>query len=208
MIVHTAEFTISSARYEDCPKPAFPEYAFTGRSNVGKSSLINMLCGQNKLARISSTPGKTALMNHVDINKAWYLVDLPGYGFAKTLRSERAKWKNMVTEYLLNRKSLMTVFVLADINVPPQKSDLSFMEFLANNSIPFVILFTKTDKLKKYGLSEYINTYKKTLSESWEELPPIIITSAIEKTGQKEILNYIRETNKVFRKPEKSSQHS
>jgi GTP-binding protein len=203
MKVHTAEFTVSSARFEDCPKPAFPEYAFTGRSNVGKSSLINMLVGQNKLARISSTPGKTELINHFHINKAWYLVDLPGYGFAKTLRSERAKWKNMVTDYLLNRKNLMTVFVLADINVPPQKSDLSFMEFLAENSIPFVILFTKTDKLKKFGLAESVRVYKKKLEESWEELPVSIITSAKEKTGQKEIMTYIEETNKVFRKDER-----
>ena len=200
MKVHSAEFTVSSAKHEDCPKPAFPEYAFTGRSNVGKSSLINMLCGQNNLARISSTPGKTELINHFHINKAWYLVDLPGYGFAKTLRSERAKWKTMVTDYLLNRKNLRTVFVLADVNVEPQKSDLSFMEFLATNSIPFVMLFTKTDKLKKFGLSESIRAYKKQLEETWEELPVSIITSAKEKTGLKEILNYIEETNKVFRK--------
>ena len=148
MLIHTAEFTISAAQYEDCPKPAFPEYAFTGRSNVGKSSLINMLCSQKNLARISSTPGKTALINHFHINKAWYLVDLPGYGFAKTLRSERAKWKDMVTDYLLNRKNLMTVFVLVDINIEPQKSDFSFLEFLGTNSIPFVIVFTKSDKAK------------------------------------------------------------
>jgi GTP-binding protein len=200
MKVHIAEFTVSSARFEDCPKPAFPEYAFTGRSNVGKSSLINMLCGQNNLARISSTPGKTELINHFHINKAWYLVDLPGYGFAKTLRSERAKWKSMVTDYLLNRKNLMTVFVLADVNVPPQKSDLAFMQFLAENSIPFVILFTKTDKLKKFGLSESVRAYKKQLEETWEEFPPMITTSSIKKTGKEEILNYIEETNKVFHK--------
>lgn len=208
MKVHTAEFTVSSARHEDCPKPAFPEYAFTGRSNVGKSSLINMLCGQNNLARISSTPGKTELINHFHINKAWYLVDLPGYGFAKTLRSERAKWKTMVTDYLLNRKNLLTVFVLADVNVEPQKSDLSFMEFLATNSIPFVILFTKTDKLKKFGLSESIRAYKKTLDETWEELPVSIITSAKEKTGQKEILNYISETNKIFESERRNKKES
>ena len=198
MLIHTAEFTISAAQYEDCPKPAFPEYAFTGRSNVGKSSLINMLCAQKNLARISSTPGKTELINHFHINKAWYLVDLPGYGYAKTLRSERAKWKNMITDYLLNRKNLMTVFVLADINVPPQKGDLLFMEFLAENSIPFVILFTKTDKLKKSGLSQSISAYKKTLEKTWEELPPMITTSSIRKTGREEILSYIEETNKIF----------
>ncbi|MBK5286217.1 MAG: YihA family ribosome biogenesis GTP-binding protein [Bacteroidia bacterium] len=200
MQIQTAEFTISAPRHEDCPKPVFPEYAFTGRSNVGKSSLINMLCGHKNLARISSTPGKTALINHFLINKSWYLVDLPGYGFAKTGRANRLLWKTMVTDYLLYRDNLLTLFVLVDVNVPPQKSDLSFMEFLANNSIPFVITFTKTDKLKKYGLSKNISNYKRTLMEAWEELPQIIITSAIEKTGQKEILNYVSETNKVFKK--------
>ena len=203
MKISTAEFTISSAKYEDCPKQVFPEYAFTGRSNVGKSSLINMLCGQNKLARISSTPGKTELINHFLINKAWYLVDLPGYGFAKTLRSERAKWKTMVTDYLMNRKNMLTVFVLIDINVNPQKSDLSFMEFLGSNSVPFVILFTKADKAKKFFLSEATGIYKKELGETWDELPQMILTSSKNNSGREEILNYIEETNKVFKKSDR-----
>jgi len=196
MKIQTAEFEISATRHEDCPKPVFPEYAFTGRSNVGKSSLINMLCGHQNLARISSTPGKTALINHFLINKSWYIVDLPGYGFAKTGRANRLLWKTMVTDYLLNRENLLTLFVLIDINVPPQKSDLSFMEFLATNSIPFVIIFTKTDKLVKYALTKNVSNYKRTLQEDWEELPHIIITS--------EILNYVSETNKVFKKIEHS----
>ena len=200
MIIHSAEFIGSAAKFDDCPKPAFTEYAFTGRSNVGKSSLINMLCGQNKLARISSTPGKTQLINHFHINKAWYLVDLPGYGFAKTLRSERAKWKDMVTEYLLNRKNLMTVFVLVDINIKPQKSDFSFLEFLGTNSIPFVIVFTKTDKAKKIYLSNAIKNYEKELGEVWEALPLMLVTSYVKEAGREEILKYISETNKVFKK--------
>ena len=198
MIIRTAEFIGSAAEHADCPKPAFPEYAFTGRSNVGKSSLINMLCGQNKLARISSMPGKTQLINHFLINKAWYLVDLPGYGFAKTGRANRLSWKKMITDYLLERKNLVTVFVLADANVEPQKSDLFFMEFLGSNSIPFVILFTKSDKAKKNYLSIAVNNYKKVLSGTWENLPLMITTSSNQSAGREEILNYIAETNKVF----------
>jgi GTP-binding protein len=200
VIIRTAEFISSAAKVSGCPAPAFPEYAFTGRSNVGKSSLINMLCGQNKLARISSTPGKTQLINHFLINKAWYLVDLPGYGFAKTSRTERGSWQKMVTEYLLNRKNLMTVFVLADVNVKPQKSDLAFMEFLGKNAVPFVILFTKSDKAKKNILSKAVSDYQKELGERWDELPQIILTSSKVNSGREEILSYIEKTNKIFHK--------
>jgi GTP-binding protein len=200
MIIRLAEFLGSATKYADCPKPVFPEYAFTGRSNVGKSSLINMLCGKKNLARISSTPGKTTLINHFLINSSWYLVDLPGYGYAKSSRTERETWKKMVTGYLLNRKNLMTVFVLVDINVPPQESDFTFMKFLGSNSVPFVILFTKTDKARKSFLATAIRDYKKKLSTAWEEFPQMIITSSIRKSGREEIQGYIEETNKVFKK--------
>ncbi len=198
MHIRTAEFLTSSADTRQLPSGNMPEYAFAGRSNVGKSSLINMLCGKKNLARISSTPGKTTLINHFLINESWHLVDLPGYGYAKTARTERAAWKKMVTEYLLSRKNLMTVFVLVDINVPPQESDLTFMEFLGSNSIPFVILFTKADKAKKNFLTKAINDYKKKLSAVWEEFPKIVITSSIKKSGKEEILSYIEGTNKIF----------
>ena len=198
MIIRTAEFTGSATKVSGCPAPSFPEYAFTGRSNVGKSSLINMLCGQKNLARISATPGKTSHINHFLINKAWYLVDLPGYGFAKTSRSERGDWKKMVTEYLLKRKNLLTVFVLADINVKPQESDLAFMEFLGKNAVPFVILFTKSDKAKKNFLSNAVSDYQNILSQTWDELPQMILTSSKNNSGKSEILHYIEKTNKVF----------
>ena len=200
MLIRTAEFLRSSPDAKNLPVERLPEYAFAGRSNVGKSSLINMLCGKKNLARISSTPGKTTLINHFLINKSWYLVDLPGYGFAKRARTDRVKWKKMVTDYLLSRKNLATVFVLVDINVPPQESDLSFMEFLGSNLIPLVILFTKTDKAKKHFLTKAIRDYKKKLSAAWEELPTMLITSSITNSGREEILNYIGETNKVFNK--------
>lgn len=200
MQIPTAEFLISSSDVKKLPSENLPEYAFTGRSNVGKSSFINMLCDKKNLARTSATPGKTTLINHFLINKAWYLVDLPGYGFAKTSRVERAKWKKMVSDYLLSRKNLMTVFVLVDINVPPQESDLSFMEFLGSKAVPFVILYTKTDKAKRNYLKEAVKNYEDKLSESWEELPKMILVSSINKSGRDETLRYIEETNKVFKK--------
>lgn len=200
MQIRTAQFLRSAPDAKQLPSGHLPEYAFTGRSNVGKSSLINMLTGKKNLARISATPGKTTLINHFLINDSWYLVDLPGYGFAKTSRTERAKWKKMVSDYLLSRKNLMTVFVLVDINVPPQESDLSFMEFLGKNSIPFVILFTKTDKAKKMFLKEAVGNYEEQLREVWEELPKMMQVSSHTQTGRDEILNYIEQTNKVFAK--------
>jgi len=203
MQIRTAEFLRSAPDAKQLPSDNKPEYAFTGRSNVGKSSLINMLCGKKNLARISSTPGKTTLINYFLINDAWHLVDLPGYGFAKTSRTERAKWKKMVSEYLLSRKNLMTVFVLVDINVPPQESDLSFMEYLGSNSIPFIILFTKSDKARRNFLSAALKNYKEQLSESWEELPAMILVSSVNKSGREEILTYIEETNRVFASREK-----
>lgn len=200
MQIRTAEFLRSSDGTTPLPSDHLAEYAFAGRSNVGKSSLINMLCGKKNLARTSSAPGKTTLINHFLVNKSWYLVDLPGYGFAKTLRTERAKWKQMVSQYLLGRKNLVTAFVLVDINIPPQESDLAFMGFLGENLIPFVILFTKTDKAKKKFLSEAIKKYEKKMSATWEELPKMIPVSSINKSGREEILHYIEETNTVFKK--------
>ena len=203
MQIRSAEFLRSAPDAKQLPSDSMPEYAFTGRSNVGKSSLINMLCGKKNLARTSGTPGKTTLINYFLINSSWHLVDLPGYGFAKTSRTERVKWKKMVSEYLLSRKNLMTVFVLVDINVPPQESDLSFMEYLGTNSIPFIILFTKSDKARRNFLTEALKNYKGQLSESWEEMPGMILASSVNKSGREEILNYIEETNRVFASKEK-----
>jgi len=198
MDIIDAEFVTSSVLESQCPKPDKPEYAFIGRSNVGKSSLINMMTGRKKLAKISGSPGKTITMNHFIINKEWYLVDLPGYGFAKRSKSERKKWEKMIRNYILTRPNLMSLFVLADLRHEPQKNDLEFMEWLAMSQIPFVIVFTKADKLSRVNVDKNFSTYKRVLSESWEELPPYIISSAQTALGREEILDYIQKTNKIF----------
>ncbi len=195
MEIKTAEFVISNTDVKKCPSGNIPEYAFIGRSNVGKSSLINMLTNRNKLAMTSSKPGKTLLINHFMINNEWYLVDLPGYGFAQIGKSGQQKLKQIIESYLLQRESLTNVFLLIDCRHEPQKIDIAFMEWLGENSVPFSIVFTKADKLSNRKLQENVAAYKEHLAESWEELPPIFISSAEKKTGREEILNYIEEIN-------------
>ena len=178
-----------------CPKDNKPEYAFIGRSNVGKSSLINMLTNNRKLAKTSSTPGKTLLINHFIINREWYLVDLPGYGYAKRSKKEVDKLDQMIRGYILQRQQLVNVFVLVDIRLEPQKIDLEFMEWLGLSSIPFSIVFTKADKLTPNKCRQAVETYKKTLSETWEEMPPMFVTSAEKKDGRDDVLDYIGQIN-------------
>lgn len=200
MEIKTAEFTLSSPRESMCPKDDKPEYAFIGRSNVGKSSLINMLCGNKKLAKTSSTPGKTLLINHFIINREWYLVDLPGYGFAKRSKKEVGRLDQMITGYILQREQLVNVFVLVDARHEPQKIDLEFINWLGSSGIPFSIVFTKADKLSKSQLSLNVEFYKKKLSETWEEIPPVFVTSSQDKTGKEELLDYIDSINKSLKK--------
>ena len=200
MKIIEAVYITSSVKLNQCPEPDKPEYAFIGRSNVGKSSLINMLTGRKKLAKVSGSPGKTITINHFLIDKTWYLVDLPGFGYAKRSKSERAKWEKMIRSYLLQRTNLLSVFLLIDIRHDPQKNDLEFMEWLAISQIPFTILFTKADKLNKLKIESAIRTYQKQLTENWEELPHIIVTSAVNGSGKDEWLDYIGETNSVFEK--------
>ncbi len=178
-----------------CPNDTKPEYAFIGRSNVGKSSLINMLTNHKKLAKTSATPGKTLLINHFIINKEWYLVDLPGYGYAKRSKKEIDKLDQMIRGYILQREQLVNVFVLVDIRLEPQKIDLEFIEWLGMSSIPFSIVFTKADKLTSAKARQAVESYKKQLSETWEELPPIFVTSAEKKEGRDDVLNYIEQIN-------------
>lgn len=198
MKIKTSEFVISNTDLKKCPKPDKPEYAFIGRSNVGKSSLINMITGRKQLAKISGKPGKTRLINHFLINTEWFLVDLPGYGYAKVSKQERNIWKGFIKNYILTRENLMNLFVLIDSRHKPQKNDLVFMQHLGENSIPFVIIFTKTDKLTKKQLKENIELYKTELLKTWEEIPDIFISSSVNKIGRKEILDFISKTNKLF----------
>ncbi len=196
MEIKTAEFTLSAPRESMCPKDTKPEYAFIGRSNVGKSSLINMLCNNKKLAKTSATPGKTLLINHFIINREWYLVDLPGYGFAKRSKSEVARLEQMIAGYILQRKQLVNVFVLVDVRHEAQKIDLEFINWLGGSGIPFAIVFTKADKLSGGKLAANVEAYKKVLMETWEELPPIFVTSSEKKLGRDELLGYISDVNK------------
>jgi GTP-binding protein len=198
MKINTSEFVVSSAKVEQCPPANKPEYAFIGRSNVGKSSLINMITGRKKLVKVSGTPGKTMLINHFLINKEWYLVDLPGYGYAKRSKTERQKWNRMIRGYILKRQNLLTVFLLVDVRHEPQKNDLEFIEWLGLSQIPFVIVFTKEDKLNKNQLEANLRKYKNRLLENWEELPPVFTISSKTGRGKEEILDYIEETNQLF----------
>ena len=196
MEIKTAEFTLSAPMVSMCPQDTKPEYAFIGRSNVGKSSLINMLTNHRKLAKTSQTPGKTLLINHFIINKEWYLVDLPGYGFAKRSKKEIDKLDQMIRGYILQREQLVNVFVLVDVRLEPQKIDLEFIEWLGLSSVPFAIVFTKADKLTPNKARQAVEAYKKTLLETWEELPPIFLTSAEKREGRDEVLQYIEQINK------------
>ena len=195
MEIKTAEFTLSAPTVSMCPQDTKPEYAFIGRSNVGKSSLINMLTNHKKLAKTSATPGKTLLINHFIINKEWYLVDLPGYGYAKRSKKEIDKLDQMIRGYILQREQLVNVFVLVDIRLEPQKIDLEFIEWLGVSSVPFAIIFTKADKLTPNKARQAVEAYKKTLLETWEELPPIFLTSAEKREGRDEVLQYIDDIN-------------
>ncbi len=193
MLIKSAEYLISSARVDQCPQGDSPEFAFIGRSNVGKSSLINMLTGRAGLAKTSATPGKTILINHFLINKEWYLVDLPGYGYAKRGQQQRDELQRMITGYILRREQMMNLFLLIDARHEPQRIDLEFIEWLGENGIPFSIVFTKADKLSKGKLATNIRHYLGELSKQWEELPPHFITSSETKQGREELLDYIDE---------------
>ncbi|WP_321280357.1 ribosome biogenesis GTP-binding protein YihA/YsxC [Marinifilum fragile] len=199
MNITAAEFVMSNSDVKKCPKPDKPEYAFIGRSNVGKSSLINMITNNKNLAKTSSKPGKTQLVNHFLINKEWYLVDLPGYGFAKVAKNTKQRFSRLIFKYIESRPNLVNLFVLVDSRHEPQTKDTEFMEWLGINGIPFSIIFTKADKLTKRKLGECIETYKKVMLESWEEMPPYFISSSSNGLGKDEILNYIEETIKMTR---------
>ncbi len=198
MKITSAVYLKSSARTDQCPKPDKPEFAFIGRSNVGKSSLINMLTGYGGLAKVSARPGKTQLINHFTINESWYLVDLPGYGYAKVSKDKRAEFDRMISHYITTRPNLMNVFVLMDIRIPPQESDMKFISKLGEKGIVFSIVFTKCDKLGTTTLNKNFELYKKRLLQDWEELPLHFLSSAEEKTGRKEILKFISETIKLY----------
>lgn len=197
-MIKSAQFVISNSDVRKCPQDNRPEYAFIGRSNVGKSSLINMLTDKKRLAMTSATPGKTLLINHFLINDEWYLVDLPGYGYAKRSKSQSEKLQQIISGYVLGREQMTCLFVLIDCRHEPQKIDLEFIEWLGENGIPFSIIFTKADKLTRTALANNIAAYKKRLLGEWEELPPIFITSAESKTGREELLQYINEINSTL----------
>ena len=196
MDILSADFVISNTKVEKCPQDGLPEYAFIGRSNVGKSSLINMLTKKTKLAMTSSTPGKTLLINHFLINKQWYLVDLPGYGYASRGKKAVEKIQKIIEDYILMREKMTCLFLLVDIRLEAQKIDLEFMEWLGENGIPFAIIFTKADKLTISQAKNNVNTYLKKLTEQWEELPKYFVSSAEKRQGRNEILDYIDEINK------------
>ena len=196
MEIKSAEFIISNTDISKCPQHNRPEYAFIGRSNVGKSSLINMLTNRKGLAMTSATPGKTLLINHFLINKDWYLVDLPGYGYAQRGQAQREQLRRIIESYILNREQLTSLFVLIDSRLEPQKIDLEFIEWLGENSVPFGIIFTKADKLGRGRLNDNVKKFLDTLLEQWEELPPHFITSSLDKSGRDEVLDYISTINK------------
>ena len=199
MLIKTAEFVISSARADQCPPTeGRPEYAFIGRSNVGKSSLINMLTGRKKLAMTSSTPGKTMLINHFAINNEWFLVDLPGYGYEKRGKKEMEKLRNLIEYYVLGRKELTCLFVLIDSRLTPQRIDLEFIQWLGEEGVPFSIIFTKADKNKTGELRKNVNRFLDELRKEWEELPPHFVTSSAQGRGRDEVLDYIDQINAQF----------
>lgn len=195
MEITSAEFVVSNSRADMCPDTRLPEYAFIGRSNVGKSSLINMLTGRANLAMTSSTPGKTLLINHFLVNKAWYLVDLPGYGYAQRGKKMMEKIRKLIEYYVLEREQMTCLFVLVDSRLEPQKIDLEFIEWLGENGIPFAIIFTKADKQNAGKTKQNVNHYLEILRKQWEELPPYFISSSEKKIGRKEILDYIEKVN-------------
>lgn len=198
MLIKDAKFVVSSADYKKCPSPVLPEFAFIGRSNVGKSSLINMLCNRNGLAKVSVQPGKTQLINHFLINDSWYLVDLPGYGYAKTSKSSREKWKKMINNYLNHRVNLLCTFILIDLRIPPQAIDSGVIDTFGESQWPFAIVFTKYDKLGQTQAQSNVSAYKKDLLLRWEELPPLFVSSSETGRGRDEMLAFIEESSRVF----------
>lgn len=198
MKISSAEFCISSPDYRKCPQDGRPEYAFIGRSNVGKSSLINMLTGVKGLAKTSGRPGKTQLINHFLINNEWYLVDLPGYGYARTSKTSREKWSVMMRDYFLHREALTNVFVLIDSRIPPQRIDLEFINFLGENGVPLSLVFTKADKESQREVQANMKAMKKALLEMWEELPPIFLTSSLNGMGRDAVLESIEKINETL----------
>jgi GTP-binding protein len=198
MKIKTAKFLKSSSELKQCPLPNTAEYAFIGRSNVGKSSLINMVTNHMNLAKTSGKPGKTQLINHFIINDEWYLVDLPGYGYAKVSKSIRGQFTTMIEGYLQKRRNLLNTFVLIDCRLEPQKNDMEFLEFMGLNELPFTIVFTKADKLKPHELETNVENFRKALLEQWEEVPPMIISSSETKRGRDEILAFIEQTNRII----------
>lgn len=198
MIIRTAEFHVSNSDPAKCPEPEKPEYAFIGRSNVGKSSLINMLLERKNLARTSATPGKTRLINHFIINSEWYLVDLPGYGYARISKKEREKWELMIKKYFLKRSSLVNTFILVDARIEPKKADIEFINWFGQEQLPFTIVFTKADKLSANQLASNVADFKAKLSETWEEIPSYVITSAETGDGRGELLSLISKGNEAF----------
>ena len=201
MKITSAKFIMSNTKVDNCPKESLPEYAFIGRSNVGKSSLINMLVNDKHLAKTSGRPGKTQLINHFKINNTWFLVDLPGYGYARVSKKEKKTFQNYITSYFVKRKQLVCGFVLVDIRHEPQPIDLDFMEWLGTQGIPFGIIFTKADKLKPGAIQERVNTYlTKLLEEAWEEAPPHFVTSSAKHIGRDEVLGYIDTINQQLSK--------
>jgi GTP-binding protein len=194
-MIKQARFLISNTDVRKCPAPDRPEYAFIGRSNVGKSSLINMLVGQNNLAKVSVRPGKTQLINHFIVDESWYLVDLPGYGYAKISISVKEKFQKLISRYILERENLYCLFVLIDIRHAPQKIDVEFITWLGENNIPFAIIFTKADKLGKVTATKNVAAYSQELKKLWEELPPMLVSSSHDNTGREEIISYIQNIN-------------
>ncbi|MGQ0827272.1 MAG: ribosome biogenesis GTP-binding protein YihA/YsxC [Bacteroidota bacterium] len=199
MEIKSAQFVISNTDVTKCPAPKLPEYAFIGRSNVGKSSLINMLVDRKAMAKTSVKPGKTQLINHFIVNANWYLVDLPGYGYAKVSKNIKDEFQKLITEYILKRENLMCMMMLLDSRLPPQKIDLEFMEWLGENQISFVMVFTKMDKLSKKQFKENMDHYKEEMGKQWDELPKCFYTSAEKKEGRKELLDFIEDANKLYK---------
>ncbi len=195
MSIVKAEFLISNTDYQKCPAPDKPEYAFIGRSNVGKSSLINMLTNNQKLAKTSGKPGKTQLINHFIINNAWYLVDLPGYGWAKVSKQSREEWDKMIRQYILHRPNLYCIFVLIDSRLEPQKIDLEFLAWLGENGVPLAIIFTKADKQSQSKTKQNIENFENAMKETWEAVPDMFVTSSANKTGREDVLEYINKIN-------------